>query len=475
MAPPLSRPAMIGTPFPLGDPRLDTVRGPFLDALRERRDKDAAAWGHAVMVEAENNHLVNGHGLADIVDAGQAWIADEAARAALALLPQEIDLRELSKLHVDPPSEIVEGIPEGEVALLGGHGGTGKSLILLYLCVCIALGRPWYGMPTKRRRVLFVGCEDATRSKDGEKSGPLHWRLVCICRWLGIQIADLHGWLRIVDATHVDAELMSETHDGAVLTHLYEWLRQQMHDSQVLALDGASDLFGANENVRRHVRPFVRALRRLIPSDGAVILLAHVDKTTAKTGETSEGYSGNTAWNNSVRARWYLRREPESDELLLEVQKSNYARAGTCIRLRWNDSAHLFVADETDAAPTGPIARALTAADEAAAILHIIRTATEAGDPIPTSSTGERSSYKVATARGLPPAFAGKSGRAKFYRLLESLRASGRIGVDSLRKPNRHQIEVFCISATAPTAVDSAPTASESAPPTASVAPPTAG
>ena len=36
-------------------------------------------------------------------------------------------------------------VPSGTVTLLGGDGGTGKSLVTLQLAAAIALGTPWLG------------------------------------------------------------------------------------------------------------------------------------------------------------------------------------------------------------------------------------------------------------------------------------------------------------------------------------------
>lgn len=71
-----------------------------------------------------------------------------------------------------------------------------------------------------------------------------------------------------------------------------------------------------------------RTLRRPGPQDGACLLLSHVDKSTAKNAETTQGYSGSTAWNNTVRAHWYLRSEVTKAACCLELVKANHAAAG---------------------------------------------------------------------------------------------------------------------------------------------------
>lgn len=194
-------------------------------------------------------------------------------------LPAPLDLKVLSRAERRRIAHIVKDwMPAGEVTLLAGHGGAGKSLIALLLAVCIALGLPWYGMPTERRRVCYVSAEDG--------QDVLHWRLSRICAFLGVDMASLEGWLSIIDASRIDAELLVDTRDGTMLTAMYSELHEETGDAQVLVIDGASDTYGASEIVRRHVRQYIRALRRLIGADGAVLVLAHIDKAIARGRES---------------------------------------------------------------------------------------------------------------------------------------------------------------------------------------------
>ncbi|MBK9245177.1 MAG: AAA family ATPase [Burkholderiales bacterium] len=363
----------------------------------------------------------------------QKVVAD-APPVEAAALPRLIDLQALADDPPPPRFIVPVWLPQGEVTLFAGHGGTGKSAIALYLAVCVALGRPFFGMPTERRRVLLLSLEDA--------AAVLHWRIARLSAWIGFDIADLARWLTIVDGTGADAELLAETKHGAALTHVYEWLRQQMHGAEVLIVDGASDAYGASEIDRRHVRMFLRAVRRLIPASGAAVLLAHVDKASARAGDTSQGYSGSTAWSNSVRARWYLRPDETRDGLLLELQKANLAPAGAQIAVRWNPEYHVF-AGECEL-PAGRLDRAVRDSDERAAVLALIRAAAASGNPLPAAASGQRTAHSVAEARDdCPGSLRGKAGRARFYRHVEALRAAGSVRVEAVRKANRHAVEVL--------------------------------
>jgi KaiC/GvpD/RAD55 family RecA-like ATPase len=354
--------------------------------------------------------------------------------------PAALDLAALAKAEPQPPRHIVEPwLPEGEVTLLSGHGGAGKSYVALELSACLVLGKSWCGLPAGRRRVVYVALEDGRNV--------LHWRLGRICARLGASMADLAGGLTLIDASHAEAEMVIETRDGPVLTGAYDWVRELMREAQVLVIDGASDAYGASEIVRRHVRYYIRALRRLIPQDGAVLILAHVDKASAKNAETREGYSGSTAWNNSVRARWYLRSEGEDGGLLLELIKANHARAGAQIRFRWDTAAMLYVAD---AAPAdGGIVGSIRERTEREGILAAMRECAAAGLAVPSATSGRRTTYHVLASQPSFPESLRDDSRAvhgRFWRHIEALRQCCTLRESSIRTPSRKWVGVLTIA-----------------------------
>lgn len=348
--------------------------------------------------------------------------------------PPALDLIELSAREPLTPRHIIpDWLPAGEVTLLAGHGGGGKSQVALYTAVCIQLARSWCGLATERRQVTYVSAEDGT--------DVLHWRLSRIAAHLGVSLADMAG-LRIIDASGIDAELMREIpHEEPVLTSLYVKLQEIVDPSGVLILDGTSDLYGASEIVRRHVRRYVRALRRLINADGAVLLLAHVDKVAARDGATTDRYSGSTAWHNSVRARWSLASEDDTT-LVLTLAKANHARAGAEIRFRWDAQAHLYIPDPVSA--QGGIAGAIRERQERDGIVAAFRACS---DPIPAATTGQRTAWHVLSAR--PELHAslrdGRDGRRRFWAHIEALRAMQIIEEVSIRRTDRHYVRVLTL------------------------------
>ena len=234
----------------------------------------------------------------------------------------------------EPPAFVWDGyLPNGEVSLLGAHGGTGKSTIGLMLAVCAALGRPLFGVDTQQCKSLFVGLEDST--------GILRHRLASICRaWL-IDPAELRDTLMIVDGSEHPELFTAENRGSGDITSTHAELRElvKAEGFGLVLIDNASDAFAGDEIVRKQVRAFVRQLKLLATSTGcAVLLLAHVDKGTsrARKAEGDEAYSGSTAWHNSVRSRLFMSRG-EDGLIKLEHHKSNLGKRREPLTLNWLD------------------------------------------------------------------------------------------------------------------------------------------
>ncbi len=67
---------------------------------------------------------------------------------------------DLSSLAAGPPAWRVDGwVPDAGVSLLFGDGGHGKSMLALYMAACVAVGKPFLGLPTKRGKPLVVDYE----------------------------------------------------------------------------------------------------------------------------------------------------------------------------------------------------------------------------------------------------------------------------------------------------------------------------
>lgn len=248
----------------------------------------------------------------------------EERRDAFQPIPNERLLR-------PPPRRewMVDGcFPKATVAMVSGDGGIGKSLLMMQLLACASLGLPWLGMATTAGRGLFLSCEDDEIEQ--------HHRLHAICRHLGYEIGDvLEAGLDLHDRVGRENTLTRLDRKSWRMepTPLFARLldRCLAEGISYVVIDTATQTFAGNQNDEQQVVQFINQLRRLaIAIQGIVIMTKHPSLTGRSLGT---GESGNTAWNNSVRSRLYLREG--KDGLALQGMKANYSGKVKPLPLRW--------------------------------------------------------------------------------------------------------------------------------------------
>lgn len=350
----------------------------------------------------------------------------------------------LLALPAQPTHWLIDGwLAEGASFLLGAHGGIGKSLLALQLAACLASGTAFVGLPVLRRRVLFFSAED--------RAAVLRWRLRGIGQALGIDDAALGDRLVLVDQSRRPAELLGRDRYGTLgYTALFEELAAlvRQHDAQVLLLDSASDAFGGNEIARTEVRRYITETQTLVPEDGAVGHLVHVDKAFARGGTTAQAYSGSTAWHNSVRQRWELALpaaeaddgtraapDPADPRRVLRLAKNNYGTAGAELALTLDAALGCFTRDYDAKAVTGDPAA------ERRDVLRALVASTDAGVPVPAAMQGPRTAYLVLSQQNeFPESLRGgaKPKTRRFAWHIEALRQIRHVTEGSYRRSNRH-------------------------------------
>lgn len=382
-------------------------------------------------------------------------------RPATDLHSRLVSLSNLS--DTQPVRHFVEQIiPAGEVTLIGGHGGLGKSYVALLLAVHLATGKAFGSLQTEQAPVLFFSAEDPAST--------LRWRLAKLCAAEGIDPAVLVGRLHLLDMTDADPALHRESRvpsgpeRGAPLdivfeTALLDNLQALVNDLNpgVVVIDGASDTFDDNEIARARVRAFIRSLRQRLAQPGrAVVLLAHVDKQSARAnarGATDqvEAYSGSTAWHNSVRSRLALTGEA-GKTLKLEHQKANHGRRAEPIELEFVDGVPRIAGSGPNPA-ADYIAAQKRQQDELdkATLLDLIRQFEARGERVTTATQGPATTFKLLHGEpGFPPG----TTRARCNRLLRSLQDAGRLFRGPVQTPDRKWREAF---STSPTGAGSTP------------------
>lgn len=226
---------------------------------------------------------------------------------------------------------VSELIPQGDLTILAGNGGSGKTEIAVHLLVSVAAGLgEWLGSAVEFGPALFLSCE--------EPEDDIRDRIERICRHRDIDphsIQNLHLHFPELDATTlVNVGPNGSISASPLLNQIGTFVSRRR--PKLVVVDSAAAVYDGNTLARREVRRFLAMLRRLaIENDTAVVLLDHPSVRGMADGT---GTQGNVDWRNSSRSMLYLsdpdRKDP--DERTLEAKKNNRGRLGEKINLRWN-------------------------------------------------------------------------------------------------------------------------------------------
>lgn len=249
---------------------------------------------------------------------------------------------------------VVDGmIPRGEVTLLYGDGGVGKSLLAHQLATCAATGLNFLGQPTQRSRVMCFLCEDSIEE--------LHRRQTDINRSVGIDFDALVD-LRIVSRKHEENLFISWDRSTGMMKLLPLW-HQLVRDAEefradLLIVDTIADVYSGSEIDRAQVNAFVKAAlgKAAQRINGSVMALGHPSQSGKKSGD---GTSGSTAWSNAVRSRLYLQypeKTNRGDIRELRGMKLNYGPPGVLFKLRWSKGAFELIAGSRPSSEDGAAA-----------------------------------------------------------------------------------------------------------------------
>lgn len=344
-----------------------------------------------------------------------------------SLIP--VDLSDVMTTQFDPVHYAVKlWMPRRHVTLFGGHGGIGKSSLALAISAHVACGLPFAGFEAQQCSVLFVSLED--------EPSIVRYRLRKIIDAYTLPADSVLANMRLLDGTQGFAALMTEGtgfNAEPEFTKAFRELEDQAAGAGLIIIDNASDAFDANENSRRSVRAFIRSLAIMArTNDAAVVLLAHIDKASAKNGAQGNSYSGSTAWHNSARSRLSLL---EVDgRIQLAHEKANMSKKAEPLTITFRDGVPM--PESTAWSDTG-----LTNEEyDQCEIMRALVAAAEAGINVPASvAPGAYSAMKA--LEPLPEymdTFKGKAGRDRAARAITALSRAGRIERITYTKPNRH-------------------------------------
>lgn len=349
----------------------------------------------------------------------------------------------VSSLAKTPPPErewYVPGlIPANTVTILSGDGDSGKTLLGLMLAASGTAQVPWLGLDVLPGRAIFFSAEDDRHE--------LHRRLAAIAKAYGITLKDLAD-LIIVPLDEEDDTHLAVPDRTGLLKPTPLWRRAEAliaaETPRLVVFDPRADLFGGDEVNRLHARQFIAMLRGLARRHRVtVVLLDHPSLSGMSSGR---GTSGSTGTRNSVRSMLYLTRitakvsegdvEIDTDRRTLSVKKSNYARRGTDMKLRWQ--AGVFVLDDGTAAE---IAAAEKAPLHDAIFLSLVDRYASEGRRVSAMPSPNYAPTRFATE----PATKGMS-KADLVATLNRLMATGRVGVEEIGPPSRRLTRLVTVA-----------------------------
>ena len=248
------------------------------------------------------------------------------------LLPDMYSLDDFDLNNLPPIKFIIpDWLPAGKLTLFSGHGGSGKSSVMLQLGALLASGGQHvlgHQLPEEPYRVLFVSGEDEPVVNMTRMRGILRLRPNLDVD----QVANNFKFMNVAGCrttTLVDFDSRTGKHS---YTTLYKHLQSKCEEFKpdLIITDNNSILFGGNEIDRNQIQTYIHCIQSIYPP-AAVVALHHVDKASVGR-EDGDGWSGSTQWHNAARARWTL--SLISEEMTLYLRKSNYGHDG------WRGSVH---------------------------------------------------------------------------------------------------------------------------------------
>ena len=273
-------------------------------------------------------------------------------------------------------------------------------------------------------------------SEDGRKDVNLALRAILKAESKSLaHCPDLH----ILPLADRDACLAAAPNKLAALaaTPLWRALERMIErlKPRLVILDALADLFGGEENSRRHVRGFIVLLKQLaIRLKLAVVLIAHPSLAGINTGS---GLSGSTDWHNGPRSRLYLQRPKDKEGKPLNpalrtvtVMKAQYSeQEGTVFRLRRQDGVFVYEGKDGGGASFDRAAQAAKAETVFLALLQTYEEQKRHVSPNRSPSYAPAMFEKEVEAEGCT--------KAALARAMSKLLKDNRIHVDAIGPPSR--------------------------------------
>jgi hypothetical protein len=209
------------------------------------------------------------------------YVATQHARGVFAPPPEQLislaGVEKTQDMEILSPSQVMDLRPlpslidrvlaQGELAMVYGAPGTGKSFVVLSMAIAVATGSPWFDIPTKPGVVLYGALEGLVGMRG---------RLLAA---MGTDPAVLDGRLWFTEGIRLN--------DAARLGWIRAEIEKMPEPPALIVVDTLSRAIpGIDENTAKEVTPIIEACRALQRDYGSAVLLVH---HTRKDGTSERG------------------------------------------------------------------------------------------------------------------------------------------------------------------------------------------
>lgn len=198
-------------------------------------------------------------------------------------------------------------LPYGDLGIIFGASGSGKSFIAFDMAAALARGVPWRGRKTTKCNVLYIAAEG---------SGGIPGRIKAYCRQNDVKLRDMSMSVLYAAPNFMDSEDISEVCNAIKAAGGFD----------LIIVDTFAQVTpGANENASEDMGRALANAQALCRATNAMIILIHHAGKDASRG--SRGWSGLKA---AADFQWEVLRH-ESGEREIHLEKVKDGEDG----LRW--------------------------------------------------------------------------------------------------------------------------------------------
>ncbi len=234
----------------------------------------------------------------DAFEGARRWVNEhgvgEKEKAASEAPPKQLAILTLDQISANliPRASVIQGLLErASIVLATGDSNSGKTTVLQYQSLCIALGIPFASHNTSRAKVLWVAGEDAYNAQI---------RYLALSQKYSIDPKDLKDWLFILPQRIeiLNPESLDLFHE-AVAARLPNY-----NEIGAIYLDSKSMVWGGeDENSNDEAARFIQVLNEDIAQryQAGVVVTHHLTKFKEKSQQSARGAG---ALINNIDHEW---------------------------------------------------------------------------------------------------------------------------------------------------------------------------